>query len=187
MYINTATLQYPLSERDVRAAFPNTSFPEPFPCPDGYAVVFTAPAPACDPVLQYTRETAPVLTVKGTWEQQWEVVDRYATQDEADAAVAADTASKVQALQTSIVTATQARLDSFAQTRNYDNILSACTYAASSVSKFQVEGQTCVDARDATWSTLYDLMLEVQDGTRPMPDSYADVEPLLPALAWSEA
>lgn len=88
-YINTTTLQYPLSERDVRAEFPNTSFPEPFPCPPGYAVVFPAPAPAYDPVLQYARETAPVLTDKGTWEQQWEVVDRYATQAEADAAVAA--------------------------------------------------------------------------------------------------
>jgi hypothetical protein len=184
MYINTTTLQYPLSEHDVRASFPNTSFATPFVAPDGYSWVFPAPAPAHDAVVQYARETAPVLTVKGTWEQQWKLVDRYATQDEADAAVAADTLAKQAALQASIVQATQLRLDEFAQTRNYDGILAACTYATSTVPQFQAEGQACVEARDATWSTLYTLLAEVQAGTRPMPSSYADIESLLPALAW---
>lgn len=184
MYINTTTLQYPLSERDIRAGFPDTSFPVPFAAPEGYAWVFPAPAPAHDSVIQYAREIAPVLTTKGTWEQRWELVDRYATQGEADAAVAADTLAKQAALQASIVKATQLRLDDFAQTRNYDGILSACTYATSTVPRFQAEGQACVEARDATWSTLYALLAEAQAGTRPMPSSYADIEPLLPALAW---
>ena len=83
-----------------------------------------------------------------------------------------------------IVEATQQRLDDFARTRGYDGILSACTYATSSVLKFQREGQYCVEARDATWFKLYETLTEVQAGTRPIPVGFADVEPELPALSW---
>ena len=78
----------------------------------------------------------------------------------------------------------EARLDAFAKTRNYDGILSASTYATSTVLKFAAEGQYAVDARDQTWSALYALMAEVLAGTRPMPESFAEVEPLLPNLVW---
>jgi len=90
----------------------------------------------------------------------------------------------VEEIQAEVVAGTQARLDAFACTRNYDGILSACTYATSGVTQFSVEGQYCVTARDVTWAALYTLMAEVQAGTRPMPSGYADVEPLLPALVW---
>lgn len=92
----------------------------------------------------------------------------------------------VKALMSSIVDAVQSRLDNFSRTRNYDGILSACTYTNSTVLKFQSEGQYCVQARDATWSRLYELMAEVENGTRPMPASYADVESELPALVWPQ-
>lgn len=87
-------------------------------------------------------------------------------------------------IQAAIVTATQLRLDTFAQTRNYDGILSACTYATSGVPTFAAEGQYCVDARDATWSALYTILGEVLAQTRPMPESFADIVGDLPALAW---
>jgi hypothetical protein len=87
-------------------------------------------------------------------------------------------------IQAEIVAATQARLDAFARTRNYDGILSACTYATSSVPKFKAEGQYCVDARDGTWAPLYTIMSEVEAGTRQMPTGFADVEPSLPQLTW---
>lgn len=89
-------------------------------------------------------------------------------------------------LQAEIVGATQRRLDDFARTRNYDGILSACTYATSLVPKFTTEGQYAVQARDATWATLYALLAEVQSGTRPAPASFDDVAPLLPALEWPQ-
>lgn len=43
-------------------------------------------------------------------------------------------------LQAQVVQSTQQRLDDFARTRNYDGILSACTYATSTVPKFAAEG-----------------------------------------------
>lgn len=195
MYINIDTSQYPVSESDIKAAFPNTSFPVPFTPPDGYAWVFPAPQPSYDPVIRIVRETAPELTVKGTWEQRWEVVPKFSeyTDDQGvthtvaeqeAAAIAADQAAKAKALQASIVAATQARLDDFARTRGYDDIKSASDYAGCSVPKFDVEGTYCRDARALTWAKLYDMLAEVQAGTRPMPSGYADVEPELPALTW---
>ena len=82
-----------------------------------------------------------------------------------------------------IVDAVQNRLDAFAQTRNYDGILSACTYATSTVPKFAAEGQYAVNARDATWATCYQIMTAVQEGQRPLPTA----EPVLselPLLSW---
>ena len=83
-----------------------------------------------------------------------------------------------------IINSTQYRLDKFAQTRNYDGILSACTYATSLVQKFQIEGQYCVEARDMTWIKLYEIMTEVEQGIRPIPQKFEDIESELPPLIW---
>ncbi len=87
-------------------------------------------------------------------------------------------------IQAEIVTSTQQRLDDFAKTRNYDGVLSLCTYASSPNPKFQAEGQYGVEARDATWSKLLEMLAEVESGTRPMPSGYADIESELPLLVW---
>lgn len=133
--------------------------------------------PAFDTITHGVRAAAPVL-IDGQWTQQLEVYPLPAEDVEANQAAAA------QALQQSIVDATQQRLDEFARTRNYDGILSACTYATSAVPKFAAEGQYAVQARDATWAALYQFMADVQAGTRPVPTGFEDVEPLLPPLAW---
>lgn len=85
-----------------------------------------------------------------------------------------------------VTEAVQKRLGDFAKTRNYDGIMSACTYATSSVPKFLSEGQYCVDARDNTWAMLYTIMSEVESGVRPLPSGYADIEADLPVLTWPE-
>lgn len=183
-YINTQTNQYPISEADIRSAYPNTSFPIPFVAPSEYSVVFPSPYPTYEPVTQYIREIAPVLSAKRQYEQQWEVVAIYTDPAEEAAAITAHTALTVQNIQARIVTSVQERLDNFAKTRNYDSILSAATYATSAIPKFQVEGQYAVNARDNTWATLYSLMGEVMTGTRPMPTGFDDVESELPVLEW---
>lgn len=103
---------------------------------------------------------------------------------EFDALVTAAQAQAIPQLIDSILDAAQKYLDDFAQTLFYDNILSACTYATSSVLKFKVEGQYAVDMRDLTWGTLYQILLEVQSGTRPVPSGFAELLPELPELAW---
>lgn len=177
MYINTTSNSYPISENEIRLAFPNTSFATPFAPPEGYALVFATPKPTYNVITQGVREAAPQLS-SGKWQQTWEIYSL-------DADVIADNqAAENKRITDEVVFNTQKRLDTFAQTRNYDGILSACTYATSSVPKFQTEGQYCVGARDATWAKLYEMLAEVEAGTRPVPGGYADVEPELPALEW---
>lgn len=79
--------------------------------------------------------------------------------------------------------AVQNHLDTFFQSRGYDGILSAATYATSSVLKFQAEGQYAVEARDATWAACYSILSDVQDGQRAMP-SQDELLAELPALVW---
>lgn len=81
------------------------------------------------------------------------------------------------------VAAIQRRLDAFAQTRGYDNILSACTYSFSAVPQFAAEGQCAVASRDSTWAVAGQIFSEVQAGTRPVPTEAALLAEL-PALVW---
>lgn len=89
-------------------------------------------------------------------------------------------------LRAEVVAATQQRLDDFARTRNYDGILSVCTYATSTVPRFATEGQYAVNVRDATWAKLYEMLADMEAGTRPMPAGFADIEPELPVLEWPQ-
>lgn len=166
--------QFGLTFDQVRKLYPNKSFPADgqIDTPDvsSYA---PAPTPQYDPATHAVREAAPVDGM-----QQWEV---YALPAEE---AAANQAAAAQALQQSIVDATQQRLDDFARTRNYDGILSACTYATSAVPEFAAEGQYAVQARDATWAAMYAFMADVQAGTQPVPTGFEGVEPLFPPLAW---
>lgn len=78
-YINTATNDYPLSAADVRAAYPNTSFPaelagfEAAIADMGYAVVQQVPQPAVT-YTQNVTEGAPAKS-GGTYQQTWIVSD----------------------------------------------------------------------------------------------------------------
>lgn len=115
-------------------------------------------------------------TATGKYEQVWSI--REMTNDEKD--------SFNLSLLNNITSMTQKRLDSFARTRNYDSILSACTYAASLIPKFKSEGQYCVQVRDATWNKLYEIFGQVKSGERKTPTSFSDIEQELPVLVWPE-
>lgn len=74
--------------------------------------------------------------------------------------------AELQARYTQVI---QFALDAFAQTRGYDHINSACTYANSTDPQFRLEGEYCVALRDTTWRAGYALLDEVKAGTRPVP------------------
>lgn len=83
-----------------------------------------------------------------------------------------------------LIAAVQIRLDAFAQSRGYDDIVSACSYATSTHPRYGPEGRYCVSAREATWDAMFAVQAAVEAGTRPMPMSLADIESDLPALTW---
>lgn len=176
--INTKTCIWPISEGQYRAAFPNTSFPsELATLEEPFAWVESVSQPKYDWITQGCRSALPVQQ-NGVFTQQYDVYDLPAEQIDINRQI------HKERLISGAISATQNRLDAFAQSRGYDGILSLCTYATSTVPKFQAEGQYGVTARDATWAQLYTIMAEVESGARPMPEGYSDIESELPVLAW---
>jgi hypothetical protein len=74
------------------------------------------------------------------------------------------------------------RLNEFAQTKDYDEIVAACSYSTSTNATYAAEGQYCVDARDATWAAAIALVPDVRAGTLTPEQAIAR----LPALAWPD-
>ena len=175
---NNAIIEYPIT--NLRARFPQTSFPKTITeasLPPGVVQVHPGAVPQFNAATHHAAGASPVHD--GTkWVTCCTVYPLPAEEVEANQAAAA------QAMQQSIVDATQQRLDAFARTRNYDGILSACTYATSTIPKFAAEGQVAVNLRDATWAALYQILEEVQAGQREAPTGFSDIEPLLPPLEW---
>ena len=164
---------------DYRDLFPNTSF-----AVTGPDAAFLAEN-SCMTVTvfkAYDADTEKLVNVSPYVEGN--TVYTVAVEPLTEEEIAAIKAAKLKQFMDYIVSQTQNRLDSFAKTRNYDGILSLCTYATSSVQKFAQEGQYGVTSRDATWKKLYEIMDEVEAGTRPMPSSFADIESDLPILEW---
>lgn len=82
-----------------------------------------------------------------------------------------------------LIDAVQSHLDSVAQSRGYDNILSAATYAISLHPRFSVEGVKARDWRDAVWQVAYQAMVDVEAGLRAVP-SADELIAELPILDW---
>ena len=80
--------------------------------------------------------------------------------------------------------AVQKRLDDFAKTKGYENINSATTYISSSVTKYKNEGTYASTARDSTWSALYQIIDDANDGKRQKVNNFSEIESELPSLAW---
>jgi len=74
MYINTETMQYPLTVDQIKAMTPDTSFPDNYAPSAPYEPVLNSPQPTYNTMTQYCREVTPVL-INGVWMQAWEVVD----------------------------------------------------------------------------------------------------------------
>jgi hypothetical protein len=176
-----------VSEQGFRALHPNTSLPqqltETIINDLGGDVVYEGPQATGGEFWQYSVYGG-VEQKNGKWYTKYVLGPTFSDTDERDAYIALKTQERALAVKNQIIDATQKRLDDFAQTRNYDGILSACTYATSAVPKFATEGQYCVEVRDTTWAALYDILEEVQAGTRPKPQGYADIEAHLPVLTW---
>ncbi len=118
----------------------------------------------------YVHGTAHTITEYGPLPEGWSDTPPPPTRDE---------------LFMTFISAIQAHLDSFARTRNYDGIMSATTYATSTLPRFQAEGRYAIEARDMTWTAGYAVMDDVLAGKRPMP-TINEVLAELPPLVWPE-
>ena len=77
-----------------------------------------------------------------------------------------DTPEEVQAMLTAKV---QKYLDTTAQKLNYDSCLSVCSYINTGVAKFDEEGEAFRKWRSAVWEKGYEIVVQVNAGTREIP------------------
>ena len=82
--------------------------------------------------------------------------------------------------------ALDAHLDNTARQRRYDNRM-ACALRAGYPGPFQAEGIAFASWMDACNALAYQLLAEVMQGTRPMPDSPQALIDLLPVMGWPRA
>ena len=158
---------------------PQVSFPKTIPdtvlAEFGVYPLTATEKPQHNPTTEKVVEVAPIKQ-GDVWVQVWNVVEL--TEEES--------AEYMANLQKQITNQVQRRLDNFAKTKNYTGIVSLCTYATSGNPKFRREGQYGVEVRDETWAKCYEILAEVQSGTRPVPFGYDDIESELPVFKWPE-
>jgi hypothetical protein len=146
----------------------------------GEVELYTEPSdpPQYDLITQGVRETEPLLMEERYYLQQWEIY----TLDETT--IDLNTATEKERLKTEYMSKIQNRLDTFSKTRDYENIADACSYSTSNVPQYKLEGEYCVVIRDDTWLKFYEIIAEIDNGTRPLTTTYGDIEKELPALEW---
>jgi len=178
MLINKETLVQ-ISEYDFRKLHPETFFPvmlsDDAISETGHAILHYDVARPTPALYQKVISTS-VQVLEGKYQEIWELTDM--TDEEKNAVDLG--------IQTDIVNQTQARLDRFAQTRGYDNVDSTSKYNGSKNPRYASDFKTISDACSDTWDALYAYQVEVEAGIKPKPGGYADVELLLPALAWPD-
>ena len=79
--------------------------------------------------------------------------------------------------------AIQQHLDTTARTRNYDGILSLCSYTTSLDLIFSAEGQAGAVWRDACWRYSYQVITDVQAQLRTIPTP-VELVAELPGIIW---
>lgn len=72
-------------------------------------------------------------------------------------------------IQQQLTNTVQQALDTFAQTRGYDGIMSACSYFNSTDPIFRLEADYCIQLRDTTWRMGYQILDQVKSGLRQIP------------------
>lgn len=91
--------------------------------------------------------------------------DRWLDEGNTPEPVPAPSADEIKARLTNAV---QSHMDVAAAARGYDNILSACSYAAFE-NAFQAEGRAFLVWRADCWLAAYGIMSQVESGKRPAP------------------
>ena len=170
-------VQYPYSIHQLKLDNSNVSFPdmlsnEQLADFNVFIVELEAP-PIYDNITETVVEIEPVIE-SSIWKQQWQIVGLTSEQI---------TNNKLK-LKSSIEQQTQQRLDNFAKSRNYDGILSCCSYVNSANVQFNEEADYCLIARDETWAVLYQILSDVENDIRSMPSGYYEIESELPVLQW---
>lgn len=169
-------IKYPYTYDDLREEYTSVSFPlvivGDMLAPFGVFSVNPVSPPRYNPLLVTVKEDTPKIDEEtGQWKQIW--VPHIPTEEEVNVAMKNIIAN--------IEKEIQLRLDTFAQTKGYENIAGCISYLISTIEKYKNEAQYCAQLRDNTWKTFYDHL-----ETEEFPvNGYKDIESILPVPLWT--
>lgn len=75
MYINTETLEWPISETEIKALYPNTSFPSDFIAPEPFKQIYGTAEPSYNIMMEGVKQVTPTLNEDGRWLQTWQIYE----------------------------------------------------------------------------------------------------------------
>ncbi len=78
----------------------------------------------------------------------------------------------------------QKRLDTFAQTKGYDDCKSVVGYQFSTITAWAADAERAVALRDTSWTNLYTYLDNLQNGLALPIRNETDLETYLPELTW---
>ena len=179
MYVkvaNNSVEQYPYSVRQLKTDNANVSFPnqtsEELLAEWGVYSVTIAEDPTYDKVTHKIVVDSTPSLVDGVWTINKTVVEMTAEEKEL---------YKQKIIQ-SYSEAVQEHLDTEAQTKLYDNIMSACSYA-SGTGTYAAEGQAALTWRIAVWEYVEQVLADVEAETRTLP-TVPELIAELPVMTW---
>ena len=180
MYVkaeNGSVVKYPYNDNDLRIDNPNTSFPVQMndSLRESWNVfpVTVEAGSAFDPFTQKEVKNSEPTLVNGVWTLGRTIIDLTAGEQQAYFD------EQVRKYELEV----QKHMDQKVAEREYDSMISACTYATSTNPKYGPEGQACLQWRDAVWDKCYEILAEVQAGTRQHP-TIEELIDELPELIW---
>lgn len=191
--VDGAVVEYPVLELHI------INRAHPF---DWYTPVVVLKTPEVDPIFEYTKEE---LTISGNFVVATPTVVQYGidqvlnnlfypngrnfsmdgTDDGKVEVVFANLDPEVVNKVVNLVSKKVSEiLDDFARTKNYDDVKSCATYSNSTNPTFKAEADRIIQLRDNCFANLYTYIGEVAAAVKPVPESFSEVQALLPALTW---
>lgn len=166
----------------VREEYPNASVPDGADISIlGYFPLIEDSAPSFDNLTQ-------VLTWVVDQQQGRngpEYIRKYKVSNLSEQKIEENLEAFFEAQKKSFIETAQARLDSFAEEKGYDDIKSAIGYLQSSIPQFKIEAETCLKKRDEMWFSLFAVLSKVQNKELPIPKNFSEIEDYLPELKWN--
>jgi len=157
------------TQSEIKALYPNTSFPTPFVAPSDYTVVFETPKPTCGE-LEVAYQDGTELDSKGNRVIKWSIRDMFQdTEDKTKAEQEAEYMSvKIMQVVKGMEQAVQSSINAKCVELGYDN--------ENSIAKYLVVGNPFYDECrsislwiGAVWVYVNQVKNDVEGGTRSMP------------------
>jgi hypothetical protein len=181
---------YGLTFDALRFRFPGVSFPSNEEITNaelGITSYLPTPLPHYDPMVEGVRELNPVNGA-----QRWQVFPLPPGE------VTANLANAREQLKNAIMAQVQERLDNFAKEKGYDDVNSTSKYQNISddeiallplkertvIETFRTECRLIAVKTALTWAVLTGVLHDVEQGLRPVPGGYSEIEAELPVLSW---